>query len=175
MEVKLYQGLLEINWNLLFSAITVLVLYLILKHFFFEKVHNFMEARKAAVQASLDQEAANEEAQTLLADYRTTLANAETEKRAIIKAAKAEADQRADVIVGDAKQQAQKIIAEAHEKMQADEEKAVVQLKKEVASLAVLTAERIMQKEVDENSQQELVDQVLEEVASGKWQNQSYR
>ena len=81
MEVKLYQGLLEINWNLLFSAITVLVLYLILKHFFFEKVHNFMEARKAAVQASLDQaEAANEEAQTLLADYRTTLANAETEK-----------------------------------------------------------------------------------------------
>ena len=78
MEVKLYQGLLEINWNLLFSAITVLVLYLILKHFFFEKVHNFMEARKAAVQASLDQaEAANEEAQTLLADYRTTLANAE--------------------------------------------------------------------------------------------------
>ena len=70
MEVKLYQGLLEINWNLLFSAITVLVLYLILKHFFFEKVHNFMEARKAAVQASLDQaEAANEEAQTLLADY----------------------------------------------------------------------------------------------------------
>lgn len=176
MEVKLYQGLLEINWNLLFSAITVLVLYLILKHFFFEKVHNFMEARKAAVQASLDQaEAANEEAQTLLADYRTTLANAETEKRAIIKAAKAEADQRADVIVGDAKQQAQKIIAQAHEKMQADEEKAVVQLKKEVASLAVLTAERIMQKEVDENSQQELVDQVLEEAASGKWQNQSYR
>ena len=170
MEVKLYQGLLEINWNLLFSAITVLVLYLILKHFFFEKVHNFMEARKAAVQASPDQaEAANEEAQTLLADYRTTLANAETEKRAIIKAAKAEADQRADVIVGDAKQQAQKIIAEAHE------EKAVVQLKKEVASLAVLTAERIMQKEVDENSQQELVDQVLEEAASGKWQNQSYR
>lgn len=69
-------------------------------------------------QASLDQaEVANEEAQTLLADYRTTLANAETEKRAIIKAAKAEADQRADVIVGDAKQQAQKIIAEAHEKM----------------------------------------------------------
>ena len=52
MEVKLYQGLLEINWNLLFSAITVLVLYLILKHFFFEKVHNFMEARKAAVSFS---------------------------------------------------------------------------------------------------------------------------
>lgn len=173
MEVNLYQGLLEINWNLLFSAITVLVLYLILKHFFFEKVHNFMEARKAAVQESLDRaEATNEEAQALLADYQATLSNAEEEKRAIIKEAKAEADRRSDVIVGEAKQQAQKIVAEAHEKMQAEEEKAAVQLKKEVASLAVLTAERIMQKEIDESSQQELVDQVLEEAASGKWQNQ---
>lgn len=173
MEVNLYQGLLEINWNLLFSAITVLVLYLILKHFFFEKVHNFMEARKAAVQESLKQaEEANEEAQALLADYQNTLADAEEEKRTIIREAKTEADQRADVIVGEAKAQAQKIISEAHVKMQAEEEKAAVQLKKEVASLAVLTAQRIMQQEMDENKQQKLVDQVLEEAASGKWQNQ---
>ena len=161
MEVKLYQGLLEINWNLLFSAITVLVLYLILKHFFFEKVHKFMEARKAAVQDNLDRaKATEEEAQALLSEYQATLSNAEEEKRAIIKKAKAEADRRADAIVG------------AHENMRAEEEKAVVQLKKEVSSLAVLAAERIMQRELDEKSQQALVDQVLEEAAREKWQNQ---
>ena len=173
MEVKLYQGLLEINWNLLFSAITVLVLYLILKHFFFEKVHKFMEARKAAVQDNLDRaKATEEEAQALLSEYQATLSNAEEEKRAIIKAAKAEADRRADVIVGEAKIQAQQIVSEAHENMRAEEEKAVVQLKKEVSSLAVLAAERIMQRELDEKSQQALVDQVLEEAAREKWQNQ---
>ena len=111
MEVKLYQGLLEINWNLLFSAITVLVLYLILKHFFFEKVHKFMEARKAAVQDNLDRaKATEEEAQALLSEYQATLSNAEEEKRAIIKEAKAEADRRADAIVGEAKIQAQRIV-----------------------------------------------------------------
>lgn len=173
MEVKLYQGLLEINWNLLFSAITVLVLYLILKHFFFEKVHKFMEARKAAVQDNLDRAKATvEEAQALLSEYQATLSNAEEEKRAIIKAAKAEADRRADAIVGEAKIQAQRIVSEAHENMRAEEEKAVVQLKKEVSSLAVLAAERIMQRELDEKSQQALVDQVLEEAAREKWQNQ---
>lgn len=173
MEVKLYQGLLEINWNLLFSTITVLVLYLILKHFFFEKVHKFMEARKAAVQDNLDRaKATEEEAQALLSEYQATLSNAEEEKRAIIKAAKAEADRRADVIVGEAKIQAQQIVSEAHENMRAEEEKAVVQLKKEVSSLAVLAAERIMQRELDEKSQQALVDQVLEEAAREKWQNQ---
>lgn len=173
MEVKLYQGLLEINWNLLFSAITVLVLYLILKHFFFEKVHKFMEARKAAVQDNLDRaKATEEEAQALLSEYQATLSNAEEEKRAIIKEAKAEADRRADTIVGEAKIQAQQIVSEAHENMRAEEEKAVVQLKKEVSSLAVLAAERIMQRELDEKSQQALVDQVLEEAAREKWQNQ---
>ncbi|MFR5859678.1 MAG: F0F1 ATP synthase subunit B [Clostridia bacterium] len=173
MEVKLYQGLLEINWNLLFSAITVLVLYLILKHFFFEKVHKFMEARKAAVQDNLDRaKATEEEAQALLSEYQATLSNAEEEKRAIIKEAKAEADRRADAIVGEAKIQAQRIVSEAHENMRAEEEKAVVQLKKEVSSLAVLAAERIMQRELDEKSQQALVDQVLEEAAREKWQNQ---
>ncbi len=173
MEVKLYQGLLEINWNLLFSAITVLVLYLILKHFFFEKVHKFMEARKAAVQDNLDRAKATvEEAQALLSEYQATLSNAEEEKRAIIKEAKAEADRRADAIVGEAKIQAQRIVSEAHENMRAEEEKAVVQLKKEVSSLAVLAAERIMQRELDEKSQQALVDQVLEEAAREKWQNQ---
>ena len=176
MEVKLYQGLLEINWNLLFSAITVLVLYLILKHFFFEKVHKFMEARKAAVQDNLDRaKATEEEAQALLSEYQATLSNAEEEKRAIIKEAKAEADRRADAIVGEAKIQAQRIVSEAHENMRAEEEKAVVQLKKEVSSLAVLAAERIMQRELDEKSQQALVDQVLEEAAREKWQNQLYR
>ena len=173
MEVKLYQGLLEINWNLLFSAITVLVLYLILKHFFFEKVHKFMEARKAAVQDNLDRaKATEEEAQALLSEYQATLSNAEEEKRAIIKKAKAEADRRADAIVGEAKIQALQIVSEAHENMRAEEEKAVVQLKKEVSSLAVLAAERIMQRELDEKSQQALVDQVLEEAAREKWQNQ---
>lgn len=173
MEVKLYQGLLEINWNLLFSAITVLVLYLILKHFFFEKVHKFMEARKAAVQDNLDRaKATEEEAQALLSEYQATLSNAEEEKRAIIKEAKAEADRRADAIVGEAKIQAQRIVSEAHENMRVEEEKAVVQLKKEVSSLAVLAAERIMQRELDEKSQQALVDQVLEEAAREKWQNQ---
>lgn len=173
MEVKLYQGLLEINWNLLFSAITVLVLYLILKHFFFEKVHKFMEARKAAVQDNLERaKATEEEAQALLSEYQATLSNAEEEKRAIIKEAKAEADRRADAIVGEAKIQAQRIVSEAHENMRAEEEKAVVQLKKEVSSLALLAAERIMQRELDEKSQQALVDQVLEEAAREKWQNQ---
>ena len=94
------------------------------------------------------------------------------EKRQIIKEAKVIADERADAIVSDAKKEAAEIIVEAHKKMEAEEEKAVSQLKKEIAQLAILTAEQIMEKELENSDQQEIVDKVLEEAASGKWQNQ---
>ena len=118
MEVRLYQNLLEFNWNLLFTAVTVFVLYLILKHFFFEKVHNFMMARKAMIEEELmnaDQE--SKKASKLLEEYSKTLANAEEEKRQIIKEAKVIADERADAIVSDAKKEAAQIIVDAHKKL----------------------------------------------------------
>lgn len=173
MKVELYQGLLEINWNLLFSAITVLVLYLILKHFFFEKVHKFMVARQEAVQKELDDaKQTKDDADAMLANYKETLSGAEEEKRKIIKEAKVIADRRADAIVSDAQNQAVQLLSDAHKKIEAEEEKAVVQLKKEIASLAVQAAGQIMEKEMDDSSQEDLVNKVLEEAASGKWQNQ---
>ena len=173
MKVRLYQGLLEFNWNLLFTAITVLVLYLILKHFFFEKVHNFMMARKAMVEDELknaDQQ--SKKANALLEEYSQTLATAEEKKRQIIKEAKVIADERADAILSDAKKKAEGIIVDAHKKMEVEEEKAVSQLKKEIAQLAILAAEHIMEKELKNSDQQEIVDKVLEEAEDGKWQNQ---
>ena len=173
MEVRLYQNLLEFNWNLLFTAVTVFVLYLILKHFFLEKVHNFMMARKAMIEEELmnaDQE--SKKASKLLEEYSKTLANAEEEKRQIIKEAKVIADERADAIVSDAKKEAAQIIVDAHKKIEAEEEKAVSQLKKDIGKLAVLTAEQIMQKELGDEDRQELVDKVIEEAGSGKWQSQ---
>ena len=173
MEVRLYQGLLEFNWNLLFTAITVLVLYLILKHFFFEKVHNFMLARKAMIEEELmHADSESKKASTLLEEYSKTLANAEEEKRQIIKEAKVIADERAENILSEAKQEASQIIADAHKRIAAEEEKAVLALKKDVAKLAVLTAEQIMEKDLGEEDRQELVDKVLEEAGSGKWQSQ---
>ena len=37
-----YTGLIEINWSIIMIWITVIVLFLVLKKFFFEKVKNFM-------------------------------------------------------------------------------------------------------------------------------------
>lgn len=86
--MKMVQPLLSFNWNLVFTAVTVIVLYLILKHFFFEKVHQFMIDREKNVQASLDHaEEVNRNAEEQKLLYEAKMAGAEAESRQLLKAA----------------------------------------------------------------------------------------
>ena len=49
-----YTGLIEINWSIIMIWITVIVLFLVLKKFFFEKVKTFMETRSNSIQDAFD-------------------------------------------------------------------------------------------------------------------------
>lgn len=171
MNVTVYQGLLEFNWNLLFSAVTVLVLYLILKRFFFDKVHCIMMARQAEIEEQLTHAAETErKAEILLDEYSQTLSKAEDEKREILKDARKEADRRADEILHNAKMNVDRMTEEARRKLAREEEKAAAQLREEIAGLAVLAAGKILEKEVTEEGQRELVDKVIEEAKEQAWQ-----
>lgn len=171
MEIKLYQGLLEFNWNLLFSAITVLVLYLILKRFFFAKVHCIMAERQAMIEEKLiHAEEKSQKAEALLTEYSQTLAAAEEEKRQIIKDARMQARKQADTIMDDARRQADQLLVQTGEKLKTEEEKAQTRLHKEVAALAALAAGKLLEKELSIDGQEALIDKTLQEAEAGGWQ-----
>lgn len=170
MNVTVYQGLLEFNWNLLFSAITVLVLYVILKRFFFEKVHYFMMARQAHIEEQLAHaEETERKASVLLEEYSRTLAHAEEEKRNILRDARKEASQRAAGIVENARKEAADLTVRTRQELEHEEEKTIRRLREEIGELAVLAAEQILQRELEHGGQEELVQQVIEE-ARERWE-----
>ncbi len=171
MEITLYQGLLEFNWNLLLSAVTVLVLYLILKKYFFEKVHYILMERQAHIEEQLTHaEETERNAGVLLEEYSRTLANAEEEKRSILQQARAEADQRAEKILEKARNEAVELTARTHEKLAHEEEKILHRLHEEIAELAVLAAGQILQREIKETDYAELTDRIIEEAKTAKWE-----
>lgn len=171
MDVKLYQGLLEFNWNLLFSALTMLVLYLILKRFFFEKVYCFMADRQAHIEEQLHHASQTEsQALLLLDEYSRTLAHAEEEKRDILRRARQEADARADTIISQAKEEAENLTAQGRARLKEEEAKAIRHLQEEIAGMAILAAGRLLEHELDQEGQQELVDKTIREVTEGKWE-----
>lgn len=168
--MTVYEPLLALNWNLLFSAITVLVLFLILKKFFFEKVHNFMEERENEVRAQFETaEENNRLAEQKLIDYEEKIKNYQSEGREIIKAARDDAKIQAQSIIDDAKDNARKMIEQSETEIARQKNSARQELKEEIGSLAVMAAERILEKELSDRNQSDIVDRIIKEAEEEKW------
>ena len=167
-----YTGLIEINWTIIMIWITVIVLFLVLKKFFFEKVKNFMETRSNSIQDAFDSaEAVNRRADEKMQNYTKRIANVEAEGREIIRDAKIKADAQAREIIEDANKQATEIMNKAEKNIEREKQKAMEEMRKEVAALAMLAAERIVEREIQNIGQDEIVDEVINKARSTGWQN----
>ena len=167
-----YTGLREINWSIIMIWITVIVLFLVLKKFFFEKVKNFMETRSNSIQDAFDSaEAVNRRADEKMQNYTKRIANVEAEGREIIRDAKIKADAQAREIIEDANKQATEIMNKAEKNIEREKQKAMEEMRKEVAALAMLAAERIVEREIQNIGQDEIVDEVINKARSTGWQN----
>ena len=167
-----YTGLIEINWSIIMIWITVIVLFLVLKKFFFEKVKNFMETRSNSIQHAFDSaEAVNRRADEKMQNYTKRIANVEAEGREIIRDAKIKADAQAREIIEDANKQATEIMNKAERNIEREKQKAMEEMRKEVAALAMLAAERIVEREIQNIGQDEIVDEVINKARSTGWQN----
>ena len=121
-----YADLIHIDWTLLMVAANVLILYVILKHFFFEKVHNFMLDRQSAVKDAFDQaDRVNQMADDKLTEYKKQVANIENEGREIIKNAKIRAEAQARDITEEANRKANEMILQAQREIEREQIKAV--------------------------------------------------
>ena len=164
--------MIEINWSIIMIWITVIVLFLVLKKFFFEKVKNFMETRSNSIQDAFDSaEAVNRRADEKMQNYTKRIANVEAEGREIIRDAKIKADAQAREIIEDANKQATEIMNKAEKNIEREKQKAMEEMRKEVAALAMLAAERIVEREIQNIGQDEIVDEVINKARSTGWQN----
>ena len=170
--MEMTQGLIEFNWSSLMILCNVLILYIILRKFFWEKIKKFMDDRAAAVQDAIDAaEAVNKRADEKMANYSKRIANVEEEGREIIKASKQQADAQAQIIIEEARQQASDIIAKAEKTIEQEKAQAMEEMRKEIASIAMLAAEQIVGREIDNVGQDAIIDQAIEDARSAKWQN----
>lgn len=168
--MSMVQPVLEFNWNLLFTAVTVIVLFLILKHFFFEKVHQFMEDRQNAVRESLEHaEEMNRQAEETLDRYQIQIAGAEDECRRLLKSARDEAKTQAKEIIDAANEKSRELMEHSQKEIRRERYNARKELQEEVGSLAMMAAEKILEKELDTKTHEEIINQIIEEAEEKPW------
>jgi len=153
--------------ELIWGTISFVVLFLLLYKFAWPALKNGMEARTERIRSDLDSaDGAKADAERILEDYRTQLADARNESARIIE----EARQAADSLRRDQEQRLQTELAELRERAAGDIEaakrQAIADLRGDVAELAIGAAEVIVQRSLDRDTQARLVDNYIEQVAS---------
>jgi F-type H+-transporting ATPase subunit b len=132
-------------------------------------VNRILEARQAAIRSDLAAaDKAKLEAQSLLSDYQAQLAGARQEANRIVEEARQSAEKvRAD-IVAKAEQEATAIKQRAQADLAGERERAEAAIRREVASLSLDVAEKVVGSSLDRDAQQALVDRYIEELGSTK-------
>ncbi len=170
--MKLYTDLIQFNWSLLFIIGNIVILYLIMKRFFFEKIRNFMQKRENdIVQSYENAEKVNSEANKIKELYNEQIENIENERKEIIKAAKIKADAQAKDIINEAEAKVLLMIKHAEEEIKRQQKNSIEAMKQEIVDLAIIAAEKIIEKQLNYAEQQLIITKIIENTGNAKWQN----
>lgn len=168
--MELVTPLIGIDWTLPMVLISFVILYFILKKFFFEKVRNFMLEREQKVVDQFDDaQALNTIANERVKLYYDKLDEIEGERKSILKESKKVADQRASTIIEEAKERASVIIKQAEKDIEKERIAAMADMKDQVAMLALCAAEKIIEQKLDAKEQQHIIDDVINNVSVETW------
>jgi F-type H+-transporting ATPase subunit b len=118
------------------------------------------QIRNALAQA----EKARAEAAEMMKQNEKNLSRAEAEYQKMIREGRALAEKLKEDIVAKARQQAEKELTRAAEEIQRNLESAKLQLRSEVADLAIQAAEKILDETLDEQKQKILVDKFINQL-----------
>lgn len=156
----------------IFYLINFLILVGVLGKFLYKPFLNLMDTRKQSIQDALENaELTNRRADEKMQNYNKRIANVEEEGREIVREAKVKADAQARIIIEDANQKAADIMAKAEQSIEREKEKAMEEMRQEIAALAVLVAEKIVEREIQRVGQEAIVDEVIRQARSKGWKN----
>lgn len=156
--------MLNLDWNIVWTIVNILVLFLLLKHFLFKPITEMMESRTAEIENNLkDAEDQKQKASELTAQYEEKLQGAHAEAAQIVSEARQRGQQEYDAILKTAGQDAQKEQERARADMEREREEMLRGVQENVTELVLLTASKLSQKELDEESDRKLVDSFLSE------------
>ncbi|MDO4545459.1 MAG: F0F1 ATP synthase subunit B [Bacillota bacterium] len=156
----------------IFYLINFLILVGVLTKFLYKPFLNTMAARKQTISDALDNaELTNRRADEKMENYNRQIARVEEESREIIRSAKVKADAQAREIIDEANKQASDMITKAEKAIEQEKEKAMEDMRQEIAALAILAAEKIVEREIRQIGQEAIVDEVIRQARSTGWQN----
>ena len=163
-------GLMDIKPGLtLWTAITFLLLIVVLSKFAFGPIVKMLDERERTIREAIEQaKKERAEAEKLLAAQKESLIQAQREAAEIAKRNQQEVEKLRVELTDRARKEADELVASARRQIQEEKAKAVAEVKGHVADLAVAAATRIVKSSLDEKAQRALVEEYLAQLPAGR-------
>lgn len=162
-------SLITPDFGLLFwMALVFIIVLVILWKWGFPVVVRMVNDRKAYIDESLKKaHEANERLANIKVESESILQEARERQAQILKEAAATRDAIVEKAQDKAREEGNRLIAEAKAEIESQKQAAISDIRAQVAELSVKVAEKILRKELGDNDKQmDLIDRLLDEVSS---------
>jgi F-type H+-transporting ATPase subunit b len=155
----------SINWTLVFNLVNFAILLYVLKRLLFKPAIAYLDRRREQIAARISHAQEREErAEALVVEREQTLVGARQRAEQIIEGARLESESLVGQGRRQAKEQAERIVAEARLQIEQERDRMIHNLKEAYAEIAVLGAARVLDREVRIEDHRRLLDQLLAEI-----------
>lgn len=161
--------MLNLDWNIIWTFVNILILFFFLKKFLFKPVTDMMEKRQQLIEGSLQNaEDIKAEALELKGQYELELSHAGEEALKIVNEAREKAVQEKNRQLKETREEAARILQEASKSIEVEKQKSIQNAQAEIAGIAMLAASKIIGKNMDEDTNKQFLGDFIKEVGASK-------
>ena len=154
----------EIIWG----GLAFIIVLAVLMKFAFPALKKGLKARQDQIRDDLEGASrAREEAEAESAQYRAQIGDARAEANTIIEDARADADRIRREVVARAETEAADVRERAQEDIRLAQERAMSDLRSQVADMSIELAEKVVERNLDRETQVALIDSYIDSVGGG--------
>jgi F-type H+-transporting ATPase subunit b len=152
-------------WTLIIFAL----LYFVLRRYAFPAITAAVEAREKALEEAIEGARRDRaEAAALLEEHRKQIEAARTEAQRLIADGRATGEKIRVDMIEQTRQQQQELIDRARRDIEGERDRAIAELRREAVELAIAGAGKVIEKNLDDQSNRRLVEGFLASIGSGK-------
>ncbi len=152
-------------WTIIFTWINLGILSVILKKLLLKPVKNILDQRESEVEELYSSaETAKQEAEDYREQYKTKMAEAGKDAAELLHHAEQSALKKESAILSEAREKAGRMLRDGQEAARLEQEKQRRQNREQMADLAVLAAEQILHRELNEKDYEALVLKTIDEL-----------
>ncbi|KML33404.1 F0F1 ATP synthase subunit B [Rossellomorea marisflavi] len=150
--------------DIIVQLVLFLVLLWLLKKFAWGPLMGIMQERENHIAGEIDAaEKSRTEASKYLEEQRELLKEARQEALALIESAKKQGDDQRSQIILEARQESERLKESAKREIETQKDQAMAALREQVASLSVMIASKVIEKELSVEDQEQLINDYIKE------------